>query len=177
MRTVVATEFKVLHDKMSPERRAANEAAAKAMLEKMPTKIRILNHTNSHLMKNVAADVFDHDIQPQYLSAFLDDPRHILSFATDNKIVVGIASAFEYFHPDKPQQLFVNEVGVAPHYRRQGIGRSLVEALLATARERGCAYAWLGTEVDNDSGRACFSSVPGVSAPEEFLLYEWELDT
>jgi len=143
----------------------------------MPIEIHILDQTNSRQLKNAAADVFDHKVRSQYLTAFLDDPRHLLCFATDDETVVGMASAFEYFHPDKPPQLFVNEVGVAPAYRRQGIGRTLVEALLATAKERGCAYAWLGTEVDNVSGQACFSSVPGASAPEKFLLYEWELDS
>ena len=32
----MARKYKVLRDKMSPERRAANEAAAKAMLAEMP---------------------------------------------------------------------------------------------------------------------------------------------
>ncbi len=142
----------------------------------MPIEIHTLDRTNSQLLNKVAADVFDREVQSQYLSAFLDDPRHDLCFAMDDDTVIGIASAFEYFHPDKPPQLFVNEVGVAPTYRRQGIGRSLVEALLINAKERGCTYAWLGTDADNQSGQACFSSVPGASAPEKFLLYEWELD-
>jgi len=142
----------------------------------MSTEIHFLSHANRQLLDNVAADVFDYDVQPQYLSAFLDDPRHVLCFATDGETVVGIASAFDYFHPDKPPQLFVNEVGVAPAYRRQGIGRRLVEALLAKAKERGCTYAWLGTDIDNTSGQACFGSVTGAGTPEKFLLYEWEID-
>ena len=32
----MATKYRVLRDKMSPERRAANEAAAQTMLEEMP---------------------------------------------------------------------------------------------------------------------------------------------
>ena len=142
----------------------------------MPISIHILDRNNSQLLDKVAADVFDHEIQPQYLSAFLDDPRHVLCFATDDEAVVGMASAFEYFHPDKPPQLFINEVGVAPGHRRQGIGRRLVEALLANAKQRGCTYAWLGTDIDNTSGQACFGSVRGAGTPTKFLLYEWELD-
>ena len=142
----------------------------------MPIEIHVLEHNNSRLLEKLAADVFDYDIQPQYLSAFLDDPRHVLCFATDDETVVGMASAFEYLHPDKQPQLFINEVGVAPTHRRQGIGRRLVETLLANAKERGCAYAWLGTGIDNTSGQACFGSVQGTGSPEKFLLYEWELD-
>ena len=50
-----------------------------------------------------------------------------------------------------------------------------VQALLDEAQRRGCAGAWLGTESTNISGQHCFSSVPGSSKPEEFLLYEWNL--
>ncbi len=92
-------------------------------------------------------------------------------------VVVGMASAFEYFHPDKPSQMFVNEVGVTPAHQRRGIGCKLVEALLATARMRGCVFAWLGTSPDNIPGQACFASVPGVAKPQTFLLYEWDLET
>jgi aminoglycoside 6'-N-acetyltransferase I len=35
-------------------------------------------------------------------------------------LVVGMASAFEYFHPGKPPQMFVNEVGVTPAHQRRG---------------------------------------------------------
>jgi aminoglycoside 6'-N-acetyltransferase I len=87
-----------------------------------------------------------------------------------------MASAVEYFHPDKSPQLWINEVGVAPTHRRRGIGRALVLELVAEAESRGCICAWLGTDSDNESGKACFSSIPGVSAPQAFLLYEWDLE-
>lgn len=35
----MARNYRVLRDKMSPERRAANEAAAKAMLAEMPMRV------------------------------------------------------------------------------------------------------------------------------------------
>jgi predicted GNAT family acetyltransferase len=60
-----------------------------------------------------------------------------------------MASAVEYFHPDKPPQLWINEVGVALSHRKQGIGRQLVQKLVASAKDRGCIYAWLGTEGSN----------------------------
>jgi len=96
--------------------------------------------------------------------------------AIDGKTVVGMASSVEYFHPDKAPQLWINEVGVTMTHRRQGIGRRLVEALILEAEERGCTYAWLGTDADNVSGKACFGSVPDGEEPQPFLLYEWDLE-
>ena len=135
-----------------------------------------ISHGNAALLENVDPDVFDYAIKPDQLQAFLDDPRHVLCVAIDGQLVIGMASAFEYFHPDKNPQLFINEVGVAASYRRQGIGRRLVNALIAEAKRRGCDYAWLGTDADNTAGQACFGSVPGSEDPQAFLLYEWALD-
>lgn len=140
----------------------------------MTTDIVSLNQGNAALLDNIAPDVFDNAIDPTSLAAFLADPRHIMFVAVHDGAVVGMASAFEYFHPDKPPQIFVNEVGVTPAHRRRGVGRKLVEALLDTARARGCVFACLRTASDNLPGQACFASVPGVAKPQPFLLYEWD---
>jgi len=128
------------------------------------------------VLQRVAPDVFDNPIDERQLRAFLDDDRHILIVAVDNDTVVGMASAVEYFHPDKQPQLWINEVGVAATHRRLGIGTRLVERLLDTARDRGCVFAWLGTDVDNLAAQACFTSVPRVEEAQPFLLYEWDLE-
>lgn len=121
------------------------------------------------------AGVFDHPIRPDSLAAFLDDPRHLLWLAEAGGRVVGFASGTELLHPDKPPQLFINEVSVAPGWRGRGIGRGLVAALVAAARARGCDQAWLGTATDNEAGNACFASVPGAEKAETFVLWEWDL--
>lgn len=141
----------------------------------MAIEFQVLCSDNAELLASVAADVFDHDIDPANLKRFVDDPRHVMVVATEGRMVVGMASAVEYFHPDKPPQLWINEVGVAATHRRQGIGRALVEAMLKVAEDRDCVYAWLGTDVDNVAGQACFASVPAVEKPQPFLLYEWDL--
>ena len=142
----------------------------------MSYDIHLLAPDNAGLLSKVATDVFDNAIDSQQLQAFIEDDRHLLVFATDGDTVVGMASAFEYFHPDKSPQMFINEVGVASTHRKRGIGRSLVEALIREAKSRGCVFAWLGTEADNQAGQACFSSVPGVAQPQPFLLYAWDLE-
>ncbi len=123
-----------------------------------------------------ADQVFDNPIRPDSLAAFLGDPNHLLWFAEAGGKLAGFASGSIQLHPDKPPQLFINEVGVVPECRRQGIGRALVARLVDAARARGCNYAWLGTETVNAGGNACFGSVPGVANAGTFTLYEWQLD-
>ena len=141
----------------------------------MPIRIFKLDADNADLLETVAPEVFDYRVQAEYLEAFINDPRHVMFIAAEDKTVVGMASAVEYFHPDKAPQLWINEVGVAATHRGQRIGRQLVAALVDDAKDRRCTYAWLGTDVDNHPAQRCFGSHPDVEDPQPFLLYEWEL--
>lgn len=141
----------------------------------MTTDILSLSQSNAALLTNIAPDVFDNAIDPNALAAFLADPRHIMFVAVENGVVVGMASAFEYVHPDKPPQMFVNEVGVTPAHQRRGIGRNLVAALLEQARLRGCSAAWVAADEDNMTAQALYASVPGGASSQRSLIYEWNL--
>ncbi len=142
----------------------------------MTVEIQLLDPANADLLDNIAPEVFDRNIEPLHLRSFLDCPRHIMSIAVANQTIVGMASAVEYFHPDKPPQLWINEIGVASTHRRQRIGQRLVQALIDVGLGRGCVSAWLGTDNDNLPAQACFSSVPDGEKPQPFLLYEWDLE-
>lgn len=138
--------------------------------------IEKLSADNADLLQTMQHEVFDNAIDPVQLQAFIDDSRHVLFMAVIDGAVVGMASGVEYYHPDKKPQMWINEVGVADKFQRQGIGRGLVAALIGEAKSRGCDCAWLGTEPGNVAANACYRAVPGVSSPESFVLYEWSLD-
>ncbi len=143
----------------------------------MKLTIHRLSRENARLLDQVTDDVFDHAVRADSLEAFLGCPRHELFFAELDGRVVGICSSFIYIHPDKPWQMFINEVGVDEDYRRRGIGRKLLDAMVDLARERGYSYAWLGTASDNTEGKALFGSASDPEDnPQPFLLYEWDLE-
>ena len=79
--------------------------------------IRILGSSDLGVLDRVDPGVFDHSVDPDLAAEFLSDSRHHLAVALDGDMVVGMASAVHYVHPDKPAQLWVNEVGVAPGHR------------------------------------------------------------
>jgi len=143
----------------------------------MLSEIRLIGATTAGLLERVPPDVFDGPVDAACLARFVSDPRHMMVVAVADGIVVGMASGVEYFHPDKPPQLWINEVGVSEACRNRGIGRSLVAALIGFARKRGCTYAWLGTAADNHGAQACFAAVPDGDTPQPFLLYEWDLQS
>lgn len=134
-----------------------------------------LNHDSAYLLENIAEDVFDHAINPSSLNAFLDCPRHVMMLAVVEGQVVGMASAVQYFHPDKPPQLWINEIGVTPSQRNRGIGRQLIQSLIDKAKEMACQVAWLGTDEDNFAAQHCFNAIDNGQTTQKFLLYEWPL--
>jgi ribosomal protein S18 acetylase RimI-like enzyme len=138
--------------------------------------VRCLARSEAALLDAVAPDVFDHEVRPAYLRAFLDDPHSHLAVAIDDGVVVGMASGLVHGHPDKPWQLFVNEVGVAPSHQRRGLGRALVRCLLERGRELGCRVAWVATEVDNAPARALYLATGGREDDDLAVVYTYPLD-
>ncbi len=136
-------------------------------------EVRILKSSDSHVLDSVAPGVFDNPVHPKLSAEFLADPRHHLAVAMAEGTVVGMASAIDYIHPDKPVELWINEVGVAPDYQRKGIGRRLLEALFELGRELGCREAWVTTEPDNEPARNLYANAGGKD--EQALVYSFNL--
>lgn len=142
----------------------------------MEITVRMLGRDEAHVLSRVDADVFDGPVRDELAREFLEDLRHHIAVALDDTgTVVGMASAFHYIHPDKPPQLFVNEVGVATSHRGRGIGLRLMNELLAHAVRLGCHEAWVATEEDNAPARALYVKAGGRLAPELIVMYTFEL--
>lgn len=137
-------------------------------------EIRLLGPEDSFVLERVADDVFDGPVLSRWSREFFRDARHHLVVAIDEGAVIGMVSAVHYVHPDKAPQLWINEIGVAPSHRRRGIGRQLMDEILAHGRKLGCTEAWLGTEEANEPAQRLYSSVGG--KPEPFTLYSFSLE-
>ena len=96
--------------------------------------------------------------------------------AVADGVVVGMASGIAYAHPDKPLQLFVNEVGVSPRFQRLGIGKELMTALLQRGRELGCCEAWVATEEGNSAARRLYDALGGREDDERAVVYVYPLN-
>jgi ribosomal protein S18 acetylase RimI-like enzyme len=136
--------------------------------------VRALDLADLALLVATPEGVFDEPVNPGWAAAFLDDPANLLVAAVAQGAVRGMASATILRHPDKPLQLFVNEVGVHPDWQGRGLGRAMMAALLAAARERGCRVAWVVTEADNAPALALNRSAGGEATPD-LVMFEWAL--
>jgi aminoglycoside 6'-N-acetyltransferase I len=127
----------------------------------MTVEVRLLGPADASVLECVADGVFDHDVDPTLAAEFLADPRHCLCVAIVDGVVAGMASGVRYVHPDKPSELWINEVGVAPAFHRQGLGKRIMAELLAHARREGCREAWVLTDDDNSAARALYRAAGG----------------
>jgi len=137
---------------------------------------RILGRDDAAALTRVAPEVFDDEVDPGFSAEFLHDPRHHLAVALDAGTVVGFASGVHYVHPDKPPELWINEVGVAPSHRRRGLGQSLLRTMFARARELGCREAWVLTSPANGAAVRLYESVGGSDMADPPVMFTFRLD-
>ena len=135
----------------------------------MQIEIRQVGPGDDALFERVAADVFDAPIDRKRLGAYLAEPGHHMLLAIVDGEVVAQVAAVIHRHPDKPTELYIDEVGVTPALWRQGIARKMLDAMLALGKSLGCEEAWVGTESDNIAARGLYES-HGVTA-EPFVMY------
>ena len=124
-----------------------------------PIDIRLLGPDDEAALLGAAPDLFDNPVQPALAREFLADPRHHIVVAFEVGTVIGFASGVHLIHPDKPAELFVNEVAVIESHQRRGIAKALMLALFRHGRALGCACAWLGTERSNTAATALYAAL------------------
>lgn len=135
--------------------------------------IKKLTKADLPLVMNVADDVFDNSVNEKFSAEFLKDPRHHIVVALVENQIVGFASAVHYIHPDKPTELWINEVGVASQHHNKGIAKAILQELFEVGKSLGCSVAWVLTEDDNLPANKLYQSVGGEKS--ETVLYEFKL--
>lgn len=139
----------------------------------MPIEIHRLSRANAALLDQVAPDVFDHEIDPGRLAAYLAEPGHLMVLAVEAGLVVGQCAAVIHRHPDQPTELYLDNLGVAPNFKRRGIASKMVDEMFAWGRSLGCEEAWVGTEPDNVEGRGFYESRNAQAIA--IVMYEYDV--
>ena len=64
---------------------------------------------------------------------------------------------------------YLEDLWVEPSARRAGIGRSLIDALIARGRDSGWRRVYWHTEADNVAGRTLFDRI---ARPTNYVRYD-----
>ena len=124
-------------------------------------------------------DVANNENKPPtigHLRKLVDDKRCYLFAATIDDTVVGYALAYRFPSLYASGNLaYLYDIDVKPELRRRGIGRRLVETLIAHLKNDDVRELWLGTGVDNIEGQALFSATGAIKTGERFNDYTYYL--
>ena len=135
--------------------------------------IQTLSLTDLPLLLHPADGVFDNPVDEAFAHEFLADPRHHIVVALSDGVVIGFASAVHYIHPDKPPELWINEVGVADAHQGKGVGKAIMNELLRLGKQLGCVNAWVLTDRSNEAANRLYKSVGGNIAEGDTVMYEF----
>ena len=138
------------------------------------TEIVRASAANLAMLDNVADDVFDEPIDSARRAIRANAPDHLMVLALADGVVVGMCTAMVHHHADKSDELYIDEVGVAPPFRRRGIARRLMQEIMNWGGELGCAEACVGTERDNAPARRLYESLSSDEA-EESVIFTYQL--
>ena len=110
------------------------------------------------------------------VASALRDARCLLFVALSEQTPVGLLSA--YISPDVAaggRLAYLYDIEVRESYQRAGVGRALVEALVASCRAGGVKTIWAGTDAENQAARRTFERTGAELEGDSYVEYEWVL--
>jgi ribosomal protein S18 acetylase RimI-like enzyme len=134
--------------------------------------VRIERH-NIELLSNVAADVFDAAIDSRRVADYVAASHHIMLVAVRDRRVIGQVLAVVHRHPDKPSELYIDDLGVAEDCHRQGVATQLLKRAIVLGKQSGCEEIWVGVEPDNEIAKTFYKSL-GLKS-RAAIIFESEL--
>ncbi len=134
---------------------------------------RWIGPQDTAILDRVAPGVFDHAINQDRLAAYLARDTNWLGVALHDDLVIGMCMAVIHHHPDKPTEIFLDEIGTGDDWRRQGVADLLLKMLYERADEAGIDEIWVATETDNVPARGLYEK--SGAKPEKAVYYylEW----
>jgi len=87
--------------------------------------------------------------------------------------LAGFAYAYVLSRIDGETSVFLYELGVEETFRRQGLGRALVDQARALAERSGALKMWVDTDYDNEAAKHTYAAAGGQPADEPTLVYGW----
>jgi GNAT superfamily N-acetyltransferase len=106
-------------------------------------------------------------------SAFLSrDDIYVWVGEMDGELA-GFAYAYHLLRIDGDTSVFIYELDVDQRFRRQGLGRALVDEARMLAERVGALKMWVDTSYDNEAAKRTYAAARGKPSPEPTLVYGW----
>jgi len=108
------------------------------------------------------------------LHAYLSNRSNFLIVASENGDPVGFAVAYCLLRVDGRRMMCLYEVAVAPPWQRRGVGRAMVDVLVAWCRRNRVSKMWVITSRSNVAAARLYASTGAVASRRtDDVLFEW----
>jgi len=107
---------------------------------------------------------------------YVADARNVLLIAFDGSEALGFLRGTELAQlSSRRKQMFIYEIGVDEDFRRHGIGKALLTALLKDCRDRGFEEAFVLTDPANEAAVALYRSAGAMTETQADRMYVFML--
>ena len=141
----------------------------------MAIEIIQLSESNMDVLNNYDEDIFDEKIDTYSLAAMLKERNNILLVAVNEGVVIGQVLGVIHRHPDKPTELYIDDLGVSEKFQRRGVATRLIEQLYIIGIDRGCEEVWVATEPENEPAIKFYESLN--LAARKVIVFEGNLSS
>lgn len=139
------------------------------------TITRLQNHDMAVAQESVA-QFWKHRPDTERLAQFLHDQRHILLTALCEHAIVGQAIGYVLERWDgTPSMLLLYSIDVLESYRRQGIGRALLQRMREIGQQEGCGEMFLITNASNVPAMHFYQRSGGHRPFDDDVMFEFFL--
>ena len=101
----------------------------------------------------------------------------VILVAAHDETLIGFVQLYPSFSSVSMQRIYIlNDLFVGPNFRKQGVGRSLIQAAERFGRDQNAVRLTLATAVTNEAARALYESLGWVE-DDKFIHYNTNLPT
>jgi ribosomal protein S18 acetylase RimI-like enzyme len=137
----------------------------------MEPLIRRLQPADAMVAQQLVADFHGHDLPVDYLRRYLGNAANSLFVAEEDGELAGFIAAHRLDRLNRQEShLFIYDIEVREDFRRRGIGRALLNAVLEMAR-RDKVEAFVVTNRSNHSAVRFYESTGGIVKNGDDLLF------
>jgi ribosomal protein S18 acetylase RimI-like enzyme len=103
---------------------------------------------------------------------FLSNPMNYFFACIEDNRIIGYACGYELNRIDnKNNMVYIHAVGVHADYRRQGVGKQMMNELKQLCKLSGICKLFLYTQKTNTAARALYESAGGVATRDDNVSY------
>ncbi len=126
----------------------------------MGYELRVATPSDVGAIMELETATFESDAwSTESMSSELASPHTYYLFAFDPETPGALAGYGGLLAPSGSGDADIQTIAVAPAARRNGLGRTLVTAMLAEAATRGASQVFLEVRADNPNARALYESL------------------